>query len=121
MAKAAVKNIPAAGAPAAPAAPAAATPYTINLGDAPPPAAAFGGGRKGENNPIKQTMEAMPAPANGKYASFDVAVSVPDSITDHAEKEKALTDKLRKEVAKVSGVARRISKANASAHYTVRG
>lgn len=118
MAKAAVKT-PTVAAPAA-AAP-ASTPYTITLGDAPPPAAAFGGGRRGEDNPIKRTMLAMQAPANGKYASFDIAVTVPDTITDPAEKEKALSDKLRKEVAKVSGVARRITKADTSANFAVRG
>lgn len=118
MAKPAVKT------PAAPQsapAPASSTPYAITLGDAPPPAAAFGGGRRGEDNPIKRTMLAMQAPAGGKYATFDIGVTVPDTITDPAEKEKALSDKLRKEVAKVSGVARRITKADASMHFAVRG
>jgi hypothetical protein len=119
MAKAA-KTVPAASA-AAPAAAPASTAYTITLGDAPPPAAAFGGGRRGEDNPIKTTMAAMAAPAGGKYASFSIPVTVADSITDPAEKQKALSDKLRKEVAKVSGVARRITKADASAHFTIRG
>jgi hypothetical protein len=119
MAKAAIKTPPAA-APAAAAPVAPATPFAITFGDAPPPAAAFGGGRSGEDNPIKKTLLAMQAPAGGKYAYFDIPVSVPDGIIDAGEREKALADKLRKEVNKVSGVARRVSKADASMQFAVR-
>ncbi len=117
MAKAAVKtNTPAAAASAAP-----ASPYAITFGDAPPPAAAFGGGRRDQNNPLKQAVMALPAPSGGKYGYFNVEVTVPDTITDPAEREKATADALRKKVAQVSGVTRRVSKADATAKFTVRG
>lgn len=120
MAKSAI-NKGAAAPPAAAPTPVPASPYTIQFGEAPPPAAAFGGGNRGAHNPIKTSMENMPAPNNGKYAFFDIAVTVAASITDPAEKEKAASEALKKMVAKVSGVARRISKTNTAAKFAVRG
>lgn len=118
MAKAAIKPGAAPAAPPLP--PLPASPYAITFGDAPPAAAAFGGGRRGEHNPLKQAVLALPAPTGGKYPFFNVPVTVADTITDPQEREKALADALRKMVAKVSGITRRVSKADAATHFTVR-
>jgi len=58
--------------------------------------------------------------ANGQVAEFFVAVSVPDSITDPAERDKALKDEARKASNRLSGIARRVAKADASLNFALR-
>jgi hypothetical protein len=69
---------------------------------------------------VADTMKSMPAPANGQIAEFFVAVSIPDSITDPTEREKALKEEARKTSNRLSGIARRVAGADPSANFALR-
>jgi hypothetical protein len=65
-------------------------------------------------------MRKMPAPTDGHVAEFFVPVSIPDSITDPAERDKALKEEARKTSNRLSGIARRVAGADPSANFALR-
>lgn len=88
------------------------------------PVATRGGGF-GASDTLK-AIDALPAPRvqDGKtqfaVKFFPLTDSVPEGITDPAERASAEKDNLRKLVNKLSGITRRISKKDASKNYTTR-
>lgn len=91
--------------------------FKIEMGEAPPAIQRLVGGAK---SPYSDFMKAMPAPKNGKYSQFFIPTEVPATITDAAEREKAGKDAARKIANRVSGVARRITKEDATVAYAIR-
>jgi len=91
--------------------------YQVVYGKGPPEIVRRAGAA---TSPVADTMKTMPAPANGQVAEFFVAVSVPDTITDPAERDKALKDEARKASNRLSGIARRVAKADASLNFALR-
>jgi len=91
--------------------------FHISFGEAPPEVVRRVGAA---TSPVAEAMKAMPAPQNGKIAQFFVPVSVPDTITDPTEREKALKEEARKTSNRLSGIARRIAKGDDSVNFALR-
>lgn len=105
---------------AAAAAGTSASPFSIMEDSAPPAPARFGGGRSADDNPYRQAALALGAPVGGKFFAFQVPVTVADTITDPAEKAKAIKEASKKLLNAIGGVTRRLSKNDANLQYTVR-
>ena len=101
----------AAKAPTAPVPPAPAVePFAIAWGGEPEEVRAVGRGG-GEPSALMKAIGSLPAPQNGQYASFFMpAETVPDTITDAGEREKATVEKVKKALNSASGATRRVSK-----------
>lgn len=93
-------------------------PFALELSDAP---AAVTRKIGGESSPFPAVMRAMPLPVNGKFTSFFVpAPAVPATITDADERAKASKDAARKLTNNLSGISRRLSKADKSFQFALR-
>jgi hypothetical protein len=108
-------------APAQPA-PANLTPFAIRMGG-PPPAPKRG--ITGEESAVTKLIKSMPAPSpdGTQIASFFVPCTeaeIPATITDPKEREKALSDIVRKKMNQLSGTTRRVTKGDATKAFAVR-
>lgn len=104
-------NKPAAVAPAN--VTAAPSPFAVSW-DVPIPARVGPGGAGKQPSPLMQAIRAMPAPQDGKFPTFfvphDFLWKVPATITNPAEREKAIADNVRKLSSTISGITRRVVK-----------
>lgn len=95
----------------------AQSPFTVTFGDAPPVLARKIGA---ESSPYSVAMKGMPAPANGKIAQFFVPAPTNSNITDPDEQAKYKSAEARKITNRISGIARRLKKADASMVFAMR-
>lgn len=86
-----------------------------------------GRGKGGAENPYKKFMLEMPAPAKGKgkdapvsYAQFFVPSTVPDTVTDPAERDKAAKDGCAKLINRFTSIGRHIKKSSPTHEFTYR-
>lgn len=91
--------------------------FDISFGDAPAPSQRVG---RSADNPVRDAINALPAPQGGKFASFFVPVKAPDNITDPTERTKATKEAQRKETNRLTGYTRRAKKDDASKNFAIR-
>ena len=96
---------------------AAAPAFTVEVGSPPPAIQRMVGGASSPYTPV---MKSMPAPQGDKVAQFFVKAEVPTTITDATEREKAAKDEARKISNRISGIARRLTKDDASLNFALR-
>jgi hypothetical protein len=73
------------------------------------------------SSPYAEPMKALPLGSTPEtVASFFVPATVPNTITDPAEKAKALRDEARKISNRISGISRRLTKADPTLAFALR-
>lgn len=102
---------------AAPAVAAAASPFTVTFGSAPAPTTRKVGI---ESSPYSGVMKSMPAPAGGSVAQFFIPAEATAGLTDAGEKQKSAAENARKITNRISGIARRLKKSDASMNFAMR-
>lgn len=100
-----------------PATPAPVSGFAITFGEAPPATVRKVGQ---ESSPFAAVMKNMAAPTAQGVAQFFIPVEANASITDAGEQSKYKSGEARKITNRVSGIARRLKKADANMVFAMR-